>query len=55
MVVIVVVVVVQPAIGRVYGRIEEDSSNGSTRRMKQTPCQTTLADWFEVTHFAPSL
>lgn len=31
----------------VHGRVEEETNNGSTRRMKQDPCKTNLAQWFE--------
>ena len=32
----------------VHGRIAEETSNGTTRRMKQTACMNSLTDWFEV-------
>ena len=37
----------------VNGRIAEETSDGTTRRMKQTACMTSLTQWFEVRNCDP--
>ena len=32
----------------VNGRVEEETNNGQTRRMKQDPCKANLDTWFQV-------
>jgi len=31
----------------VNGRVEEETNNGQTRRMKQDPCKANLDTWFQ--------
>jgi len=38
---------ITPSLTGIVARISEETSGGSTRRMKQTPCHTNLANWFQ--------
>lgn len=38
---------VTPTVSGIVSRVEKESSDGTTRRMKQAPCMINLQDWFE--------